>query len=477
MVFDDKARVVAVAQQQFPQYFPRQGWVEHDPDDIWQSSVAVARLAFEQAGKQGFDVLAVGITNQRETTLLWERRSGRALANAIVWQDRRTAEQCRQRKAAGEETTFSERTGLLLDPYFSCSKLAWLLDNVAGARQAAASGELAFGTVDCWLAWKLTGGKAHVTDATNASRTGLFNIHSQQWDSDLLAQFGISPSLLPEVLDCAAEFGTTDKAVFGKPLPILGIAGDQQAAAIGQGCFGKGDIKSTYGTGCFVLLNTGSEALRSGNRLLTTVASRFGNETRYALEGSIFMAGATVQWLRDGIGIIKTAQESEQLAASIGSNNGVYVVPAFTGLGAPHWKPDARGAVFGLTRASGRAELVRATLEAVAYQTCDLLTAMAADGVTPETLRVDGGMSANAWLMQFLADILGLTVERPKVMETTALGAAYLAGWRLGIYPPPQEFAAAWQAEARFQPGMDPTERSDLLRGWHAAINRLLATE
>ncbi|NNF51426.1 MAG: glycerol kinase GlpK [Gammaproteobacteria bacterium] len=475
MVLDGRLQIVALAQEEFPQIFPAQGWVEHDPDDIWKSTRRVADKALRAAQDKGFEVLAIGITNQRETTVLWHRSSGRAVANAIVWQDRRTSEQCLRRKAAGEEEGFHSRTGLLLDPYFSCTKLEWLLDNVDGAREMAAGGKLAFGTIDSWLAWKLTGGKAHVTDATNASRTGLFNIHTQAWDPALLEQFNIPEAILPRVHDCVAEFGITDKTVLGASLPIFGIAGDQQAAAIGQGCFNEGDIKSTYGTGCFVLVNTGDKALNSENRLLTTVASRFDGHTSYALEGSIFMAGAAVQWLRDSLGIIKSAPESETLAKSIDGNHGVYVVPAFTGLGAPHWRPDARAAVFGLTRASGRAELARATLEAVAYQTYDLLQAMIKDGVSATALRVDGGMAANGWLMQFLADLLQIKVERPQIMETTALGAAYLAGWRAGIYAPPSEFASGWKAQARFEPAMDAAHRLSLLQGWHAAVSRVLA--
>lgn len=474
VIFDRKMQIVALAQEEFRQIFPQQGWVEHDPAEIWSSTRDVARKALEDARRNKFDVLATGITNQRETTVLWDRQSGEALANAIVWQDRRTAQQCLDRKNAGEEQEFRARTGLLLDPYFSCTKLEWLLDNVAGARKKAEEGKLAFGTVDCWLAWQLTGGRAHVTDATNASRTGLFNIHTQMWDPELLQQFRIPESILPKVKDCVADFGTTEASILGSSLPIYGIAGDQQAAAMGQGCFQKGDIKSTYGTGCFVLVNTGDVALESENRLLTTVGSRIDGHTRYALEGSIFMAGAAVQWLRDGIGIIESAPESESLAKSIDDNHGVYVVPAFTGLGAPHWRPDARGAIFGLTRATGRAELVRATLEAVAYQTYDLLEAMIKDGVSATTLRVDGGMAANSWLMQFLADLLDMNVERPPVMETTAVGAAYLAGWRAGIYPPPSEFAASWTAEARFEPTMEPDSRQALLRGWREAVSKVL---
>lgn len=476
IVFDASMQALATAQKEFSQIFPSEGWVEHDAMEIWASTLEVARRAFRQASDKGAKIRAIGITNQRETTVLWDRKTGVPLANAIVWQDRRTAEQCRERRAEGQEAEFQARTGLLLDPYFSCTKLAWLLDNVSGARAAAEKGALAFGTVDSWLAWQLTGGKSHVTDATNASRTGLFNIHQQAWDPLLLERFDIPENLLPEVLDCSADFGVTRPDIFGAALPILGIAGDQQAAAIGQGCFETGDIKSTYGTGCFVLLNTGERAVQSQNRLLTTVGSRLDGKTSYALEGSIFMAGAAVQWLRDGLRIIKSAKDSEALARSLQGNGGVYLVPAFTGLGAPHWRPDVRAAIFGLTRASGPAELVRATLEAVAYQTCDLFKAMSKDGVSPMVLRVDGGMVKNDWFVQFLADILDLTIERPAIMETTALGAAYLAGWRAGIYPDPQEFRATWKANARFEASMDSSDRETLLSGWNDAVSRVLAS-
>ncbi len=477
IVFDSAMRILALAQEEFPQIFPREGWVEHDPLAIWNSTLAVARAAFAEAEAAGARVRGIGITNQRETTVLWDRSTGAPRTNAIVWQDRRTADDCRRRRAEGEEPDFQSRTGLLLDPYFSCTKLAWLLENVEGARAAANQGKLAFGTVDCWLAWNLTAGRAHATDATNASRTGLFNIHSQDWDSELLGRFNIPASLLPEVLDCSADFGLSEKSLFGRALPVLGIAGDQQAAAIGQGCFGQGDIKSTYGTGCFVLLNTGKKPVQSNSRLLTTVAARLEGRTTYALEGSIFMAGAAVQWLRDGLGIIKSAQESESLARSLDSNQGVYMVPAFTGLGAPHWRPDARGAIFGLTRASGPASLVRATLEAVAYQTFDLFAAMSEDGVVPEVLRVDGGMAGNDWLVQFLADILDLAIDRPAIMETTAVGAAYLAGLKIDIYPAPAEFKLSWKADARFVPNMSEPQRLRLLGGWHDAVQRVLASK
>ncbi len=476
IVFDASMQALATAQKEFTQIFPSEGWVEHDAMEIWASTLEVARRAAREASDKGAKIRAIGITNQRETTVLWDRKTGKPLANAIVWQDRRTAEQCGQRRAAGEEPDFQARTGLLLDPYFSCTKLAWLLDNISGARAAAEKGALAFGTIDCWLAWQLTGGARHVTDASNASRTGLFNIHEQAWDPALLERFDIPEGLLPEVLDCSADFGLTSPDILGAALPILGIAGDQQAAAIGQGCFATGDIKSTYGTGCFVLLNTGEQAVQSQNRLLTTVGSRLDGKTSYALEGSIFMAGAAVQWLRDGLGIISSATETEALARSLPGNAGVYLVPAFTGLGAPHWRPDARGAIFGLTRATGPAELVRATLEAVAYQTVDLFDAMARDGVEPQALRVDGGMVRNDWFVQFLSDVLDLRVDRPRIMETTALGAAYLAGWRAGIYPGPDEFTKLWQVDARFEPSMARSAREELMSGWRHAVKQVLGS-
>ncbi|NLO80959.1 MAG: glycerol kinase GlpK [Xanthomonadaceae bacterium] len=474
IVFNKDGDIVALAQQEFPQIYPASGWVEHDPEAIWSSTLAVCRAALDQASRKGAEVVAVGITNQRETALLWERASGRAIHNAIVWQDRRTAEMCADLTARGHEPGIIRKTGLLLDPYFSATKVAWMLRHVPGAAERAQRGELAFGTVDSFLIWRLTKGKVHATDATNASRTLLYNIHAQSWDDSLLALFDIPASVLPEVRDSAAAYGTTDPEWFGRPLPILGVAGDQQAALVGQACFRPGMVKSTYGTGCFALINTGETAVTSRNRLLTTVAYRCDSRTVYALEGSIFVAGAAIQWLRDQLGIIRTAAESEGLAASLASNNGVYFVPAFTGLGTPYWDPNARGAIFGLTRATGIADLVRAALESVCYQTHDLLAAMAGDSATnPSTLRVDGGMSANDWLLQFLADVTGTKVDRPRITETTALGAAYLAGLQAGLYDSFAELEQHWRADRRFQPRLQKAERDQLLHGWAKAVARV----
>ncbi len=475
IVFDPQGREIATAQEEFPQHYPADGHVEHDPEDIWRTTLATARAAFESAEAGGHKVAAIGITNQRETTLVWDRKTGAPIYRAIVWQDRRTADLCATLKSQNLEPQIQTKTGLLLDPYFSSTKAAWLLDNVDGARAKAENGELAFGTVDTYLIWRLTGGAAHVTDATNASRTNLYNIHNGEWDPELLEIFRVPAQMLPAVLDCAAEFGTTEPSLFGRPLPIYGVAGDQQAATVGQCCFAPGTIKSTYGTGCFVVLNTGADAVASKNRLLTTIAYRIDGATTYALEGSIFVAGAAVQWLRDEMGLIKSAGETEGLAAKLDGNAGVYLVPAFTGLGAPHWEPEARGAIFGLTRATGPAEIARATLESVCYQTADLFDAMAQDGVTPTGLRVDGGMVANNWLCQFLADTLNLTVDRPRVMETTALGAAYLAGLKAGIYGSLDEVTSQWQCEARFDPKMDAGTRDDLLKSWHEAVQKVLS--
>jgi len=470
MLFDANGRAAFTAQREFTQYFPRDGWVEHDPEEIWNTTLAVVREALEHAGQQQFSVAAIGITNQRETTVVWDRASGEAVYNAIVWQDRRTAGFCDGLRQQGQEATVSAKTGLLLDPYFSGTKINWILDNVDGARRRAENGELAFGTIDSFLIWRLTGGKSHVTDATNASRTLLFNIHQQDWDAELLQLLSIPDSLLPTVLDCAADFGVTSKALLGAQIPIAGVAGDQQAALVGQACFEPGMIKSTYGTGCFMVLNTGEQALSSSNKLLTTVGYRLNGKTSYALEGSIFVAGAAVQWLRDGLGIIQSAQQTEALAASLESNHGVYLVPAFTGLGAPHWDPDARGAIFGITRDTGPAQLVRATLESVCYQTFDLLEAKRRDGLTPTRLRVDGGMVQNNWLCQFLADLLGIVVERPAQTETTALGAAYLAGLQVGVFGSLDDITSRWQVNREFAPAMEDRARNLLLADWHEAV-------
>jgi glycerol kinase len=479
IVFDRDGRGIGTGQKELRQHFPKDGWVEHDPEDIWRDTLAVCRQAIAAAGLAATDIAAIGITNQRETAVLWERGTGSAVHQAIVWQDRRTAEMCRRLVAEGVEERVRARTGLVVDAYFSATKLAWMLEHVPGARAAAEHGALAFGTIDSFLLWRLTGGKVHATDATNASRTMLFDIVAQRWDEELLRALNIPQGVLPEVRDCSGSFGTTEPSLFGASIPILGIAGDQQAATIGQACFTPGMSKSTYGTGCFMLVNTGERFVASQNRLLTTVAYRLGGRTTYAIEGSIFVAGAAVQWLRDGLGIIRDAAETATLARDLRSTEGVYLVPAFTGLGAPHWDPDARGAILGLTRDSGVAHLVRAALESVGYQTADLAEAMLADmaGAALDaglaTLRVDGGMVVNDWLCQFLADILDRPVERPAVVETTALGAAYLAGLAAGVYGSLDAVASTWRAERRFEPTMPPAERQRLLEGWRQAVRRV----
>jgi glycerol kinase len=476
VLFDEKLSVAAIAQEEFPQHFPRSGWVEHDPADIWSTAAGTSREAIERAGASVSDIVAIGITNQRETVLVWDRESGLPIHNAIVWQDRRTAGFCADLRASGQEEMISQRTGLIIDPYFSATKVAWLLENVQGARARAKAGKLLFGTVDSYLIWKLTGGRVHVTDATNAARTMLYNIGKGEWDADICELFSIPLSMLPEVRDCASDFGMTRADLFGREIPILGVAGDQQAATVGQACFRPGMLKSTYGTGCFALLNTGDEIVTSRNRLLTTIAYQLDGKPTYALEGSIFIAGAVVQWLRDGLKIIREAHETQPLASRADEGHRLYLVPAFTGLGAPYWDAEARGAIFGLTRNSGPAEFARAALESVGFQTRDLMEAMAADmGVSgTDVLRVDGGMSVSDWTMQFLADILGASVDRPKVQETTALGAAWLAGMRAGLYPDQAGFAQAWALERRFEPRMEKPERDAAYAGWKDAVNRTL---
>jgi glycerol kinase len=464
----------ATAQQPLQQHYPSPGWVEHEPEDIWQATLAVLKDALAQGSTAPGEVAGIGITNQRETTILWDRASGRAIHRAIVWQDRRTAAHCTRLVAEGAAETITARTGLLCDPYFSATKLAWLLDNVAGAREAAERGALAFGTVDSFVLWRLTGGRVHATDATNACRTMLYDIRKGDWDEDLLKLFRIPRAVLPQILDCAAEFGTTEAGLLGAAVPIRGIAGDQQAAGLGQACFAPGMMKSTYGTGCFALLVTGEEAVASGNRLLTTIAWQLAGKRAYALEGSIFMAGATVQWLRDGLGIIQHAREAGEWAARANPAERVHLVPAFTGLGAPWWDAEARGAILGLTRASGRAEICRAALESVALQTSDLLDAMRRDwpGMKETVLRVDGGMVASDWTMQFLADLLGAPVDRPQVTETTALGAAYLAGLQAGLLPPPGDAPTHWRLERRFLPNMTRAEAARRKADWQDAVRR-----
>ncbi|PAU86504.1 glycerol kinase [Pseudomonas sp. WN033] len=474
IVFDRDAQPLATAQQEFAQHFPEDGWVEHDGEEIWSSTLKVCRQALENAGLKAQDIAAIGITNQRETTLLWDANSGELLHHAIVWQDRRTADYCAQLKADGHEAEVSAKTGLLIDPYFSGTKLRWLLDNVAGARERAERGELRFGTVDCFLLWRLTGGQVHRTDATNASRTLLFNIHTQQWDEELLRLFEIPASLLPEVMDSAAEFGISSPDLLGAAVPIRAIAGDQQAALIGQACFEPGMVKSTYGTGCFMVMNTGKTPVKSQNRLLTTVGYRLNGEVSYAIEGSIFVAGAAIQWLRDGLKLIQSAGDTEALAEQTGEQCGVYLVPAFTGLGAPYWDPKARGAIFGLTRDTGIGEIVTAGLQSVGFQTRDLLEAMTADGATSTAaLRVDGGMVVNNWVVQALANILGVPVDRPQVTETTALGVAYLAGLQSGLFASLEDIARHWQCERHFTPQMSASQRDNLYRGWLDAVERV----
>ena len=479
MVFDAAVAPVAMAQQEFRQIYPRPGWVEHDPEDIWSSALATAREALSRAGLEARDLAALGIANQRETAVVWDRRTGKAIHNAIVWQDRRTVPLCERLEHEGHAGPVAARTGLRLDPYFSATKIAWMLDAVDGAREAADAGALAFGTVDSFLLWRLTGGAVHATDATNASRTLLFDIHRGEWDRDMLALFNIPRAMLPKVRDSAGEFGLTDGPLFGSPVAIRGIAGDQQAALIGQACFDPGMVKSTYGTGCFALLNTGAKAVASSHRLLTTVAYQLGGVRTYALEGSIFVAGAAVQWLRDGLGLIGEAAETGALAAAADPAQEVYLVPAFVGLGAPHWASEARALLVGMTRGTTRRELARAALESVAYQTRDLLAAMQADlpsgwaGAQPVT-RVDGGMTASDWTMQFLADMLGAPVDRPACAETTSVGAAFLAGHAAGLYGDPAQFAAQWSAGQRFAPAMPPAVREAKYRGWQDALARAL---
>ncbi|PMR68135.1 glycerol kinase GlpK [Halomonas heilongjiangensis] len=474
ILFDREGRNRAMAQREFVQHFPADGWVEHDPEAIWETVLATCREVIERSGVGLEEIAGIGITNQRETTLLWDRATGEPLHNAIVWQDRRTADACQRLREAGHTEAVQASTGLLIDPYFSATKLAWLLEHVDGARARAERGELAFGTVDSFLIWRLTGGRVHATDATNASRTALFNIHEQRWDPALLELFEIPESLLPEVKDSSDDFGTVEPRWLGGELPIAGVAGDQQAALFGQACFAPGMGKSTYGTGCFMIVNTGDAAETSRNRLLTTIGYRLHGKPTYAMEGSIFVAGATVQWLRDGLRLFADAAETEALARQTRSGHSVYLVPAFTGLGAPHWDPKARGAILGLTRDTGIAEIVAAGLQAVCYQTRDLQVCMSDDmAATPSTLRVDGGMVSNNWVMQFLADMLGVQVDRPTVLETTALGAAYLAGLRLGWYRDLDEIAGLWQCERSFVPQMEEGERERLYQGWQEAVERV----
>jgi glycerol kinase len=475
IVFDGAGMPVTSAQKELTQHFPNDGWVEHDPMEIWEDTLTVCREVIERQGVG--TIAAIGITNQRETTVVWDRATGEPVHRAIVWQDRRTAKHCAQLKADGHEALFHERTGLLLDPYFSGTKVAWILDNVDGARRRAKKGELCFGTIDSWLVYKLTGGEVHATDVTNASRTLLFNIETQDWDEELLETLRVPREMLPRVLDPAAMFGTTAPDVFGEPLPVAGVLGDQQAATVGQACFAPGLMKSTYGTGCFALVNTGATKVDSANKLLGTIAYRFGGEPAYALEGSIFMAGAIVQWLRDKMGLIATAAESEAVAREADPKSNVFLVPAFTGLGAPYWDPHARGTIVGMTRNTGRAEIVRAALEAVAFQTRDLMLAMADDmkssGLTaPTELRVDGGMVANDWFCQVLADTLGRPIARPAVTETTSLGAAFAAGLTVGLFKSTDDVEGIWKLDRSFEPEQGKDWQDMRYAGWQAAVAR-----
>jgi glycerol kinase len=474
IAFAPDGTLVATEQQAFEQLYPASGWVEHDAEVIWATVLSTTRAVIERLRtKQSGPVIAIGITNQRETTVVWDRRTGAPIHNAIVWQDRRTADRCHQLAEEGHEAEVVEKTGLRLDPYFSATKLAWILDRVPGARDLAKAGHIAFGTVDSFLIWRLTRGRLHVTDATNASRTALFDIRTGRWDESLCALFNVPVNCLPEVRDSAGDFGTTDASVLGKEYPIRGIAGDQQAALIGQACFAAGDLKSTYGTGAFMVLNTGKHLVRSANRLLSTIAYRLNGEITYALEGSIMSAGATIQWLRDGLGLVSRAPEVEALASSVPNAGGVYLVPAFTGLGAPYWDPDARGALIGLTRGSGRGEIARAGLDSVAYQTRDLLDAMAADQIRPPALKVDGGMAQNELFLQRLADILDLPILRPKMAESTAFGAACLAGLGSGTYTSLHEIVDLWKPDARHEPQLDSEARDRELAGWREAVKRV----
>lgn len=480
IVYDARLRPIASAQKEFTQYFPAAGWVEHDPEEIWESVVSCCRSALETTKLKASDIAGIGITNQRETTLIWDRETGRPLGRAIVWQDRRTASQCETLRQSGIEPLVRARTGMLLDPYFAGTKLAWLLDNIPGARQSALDGKVAFGTIDSFLIWRLTGGARHVTDATNASRTLLYDIRTGEWDEELCRALAVPVSVLPEVKDCAAEFGICDPEILGAAIPIRGVAGDQQAAVVGQGCFKPGMVKSTYGTGCFVLINTGDRCVLSENRLITTIAYKLKGRTTYALEGSIFMAGAVVQWLRDALKIIESSSEVGALAAQSDPDLDIYMVPAFVGLGAPWWDADARGAIFGLTRNAGRSEFARAALEAVCFQTNDLIDAMHRDRGAEggETiLRVDGGMTASDWTMQRLADVLGAPIERPAILETTALGAAWLVGFQAGLWCEKDLVAADAGSITRFEPKWDAETRKRRIDGWRDAVRRTLVQQ
>ena len=477
VIFDKNYEIVSIGQKEFKQFFPDSGWVEHDPEEIWMSTLESCHSAIKESKIDSSQIRAVGITNQRETTVVWDKDTGKPIYNAIVWQDRRTSDQCQNLKDLGHESLVNEKTGLLLDPYFCATKIAWILDNVSGARQKANEGQLLFGTIDCFLMWRLSNQQIHSTDATNACRTMLYNIHDGCWDEDLLKLFDIPSSMLPKVCDNAADFGKVDESIFGSEIPITASIGDQPSALVGQACFQPGMVKSTYGTGCFVLINTGYEPVKSNNKLLTTLAFQVNGKTCYALEGSIFVAGAAVQWLRDGLKFIESAQESESLAMQADDSQDVYLVPAFVGLGAPYWDPDCRGALFGMTRNTGPAEITKATLESVCYQTSDLLSAIAKDLGEGKlsAIRVDGGMAASNWTMQMLSDLVELPVDRPKNLETTALGAAYLAGMQIGFYPSMSDFSDSWQSDSQFNSKMTSDSRERKLAGWKDAVKRTLS--
>ena len=477
VIFDKNYEIVSIGQKEFTQFFPDSGWVEHDPEEIWMSTLESCHSAIKESKIDPSQIRAVGITNQRETTVVWDKVTGKPIYNAIVWQDRRTSDQCQNLKDLGHESLVNEKTGLLLDPYFCATKIAWILDNVSGARQKANEGQLLFGTIDCFLMWRLSNQQIHSTDATNACRTMLYNIHDGCWDEDLLKLFNIPSSMLPKVCDNAADFGKVDESIFGSEIPITASIGDQPSALVGQACFQPGMVKSTYGTGCFVLINTGYEPVKSNNKLLTTLAFQVNGKTCYALEGSIFVAGAAVQWLRDGLKFIESAQESESLAMQADDSQDVYLVPAFVGLGAPYWDPDCRGALFGMTRNTGPAEITKATLESVCYQTSDLLSAIAKDLGEGKlsAIRVDGGMAASNWTMQMLSDLVELPVDRPKNLETTALGAAYLAGMQIGFYPSMSDFSDSWQSDSQFNSKMTSDSRERKLAGWKDAVKRTLS--
>ena len=477
VLFDENYEIISIGQNEFTQFFPDSGWVEHDPEEIWTSTLESCRSAIKQSKIDPNQIRAIGITNQRETTVVWDKETGMPIYNAIVWQDRRTSDYCQSLRSLGHESLVNQKTGLLLDPYFCATKIAWILDNVDGAREKANKGGLLFGTIDCFLMWRLSNQKIHSTDATNACRTLLYNIHEGCWDKDLLDLFNVPASMLPEVYDNAADFGVADESFFGSEIAIAASIGDQPSALVGQACFHPGMVKSTYGTGCFVLINTGYEPVKSNNKLLTTLAFQVNGKTCYALEGSIFIAGAAVQWLRDGLKFIESAEQSETLAMKADDSQDVYLVPAFVGLGAPHWDPDCRGALFGMTRNTGPAEITKATLESVCYQTSDLLNAISKDlGESKLSgIRVDGGMAASNWTMQMLSDLVELPVDRPKNLETTALGAAYLAGMQVGFYPPMDEFSESWQSESQFNSKMKAELRERKLAGWKDAVRRTLS--